>query len=114
MLQKDCSKQDSKATYNNPVHARVFQDYFRITSVVSCSHPINYRVQTSGLKRGLRQWLDVKDKRVLDLGCGLGEICWLANHMGAKSVVGVNLSQGELDFAKPYVQAQFYCQDIYG
>jgi SAM-dependent methyltransferase len=34
--------------------------------------------------------------------------------MGAKSVVGVNLSQGEIDFAKPYVQAQFYCQDIYG
>lgn len=105
------SNDDLMGMGNNSAHARVVKDYFRITSAVN-SHLGNYQDQTAGLKRGLNCWLDVKGKKVLDLGSGTGELCWLANHMGAESVVGVNLSQDEIDFAETYAQVTFICQDI--
>ncbi|MDP1955355.1 MAG: class I SAM-dependent methyltransferase [Polaromonas sp.] len=92
-------------------HQRVVNDYFKITSGVI--HSVrNYAIETAGLRRGLGRWLDVGGKKVVDLGSGTGELCWLLDSLSAASVVGVNLSQEEIDFAKPYVPVQFVCQDI--
>lgn len=92
-------------------HVRLINNYFKITSEEN-SLAGNYKVQTAGLSRGLGNWLNVKNKKIIDLGSGTGELCWLANDMGAESVVGVNLSQEEIDFAKTHVQVAFVCQDI--
>lgn len=94
-------------------HDRVISGYHEITSAVGHDHAaIDYPTATLGLKRGLGDWLEVSGKRVLDLGCGTGELCWLAREGGAIRVVGVNLSQGEIDFARSQVDADFVCQDI--
>ena len=111
MLKKSSSKEDIATTNSNSAHARVVKDYFKITSEVN-SKSDDYESQTKGLKRGLGGWLNVANKTVLDLGSGTGELCWLAHHMGAATVVGVNLSQDEIDFAKPNVKATFIQQDI--
>lgn len=94
------------------LHARIVRDYLRTTSGVSLPHAIDCQERTAGLKRGLGRWLDVKGKKVLDLGCGLGELCWLAASSGVQSIIGVNLSQGEVDYARLHIQATFICQDI--
>jgi 2-polyprenyl-3-methyl-5-hydroxy-6-metoxy-1,4-benzoquinol methylase len=94
-------------------HERVVNDYFKITSGVN-PHDGNYKEQTAGLKRGIGHWLNVKDKKILDLGSGTGELCWLAKNMGADNVIGVNLSQDEIDFSQRHVQATFVNQDILG
>lgn len=93
-------------------HARVVADYFYTTSSVSQSRTVDYAKSTDGLKRGLGDWLDVTDKSVIDLGCGTGELCWLAKHHGARKVIGVNLSKDEIEFARERVQAEFVNQDI--
>ncbi len=93
-------------------HQRIISDYYATTSAAGRDGPIDYAKRTAGLKRGLRDWLDVKGKTVLDLGCGTGELCWLALAQGASHVTGVNLSQGEIDFAAPQVDASFICQNI--
>ena len=111
MPQNANSNDDLTRSGNNSTQARMVNDYFKITSAIN-SNSGNYQKNIAGLKRGLKHWLDVKGKRVLDLGSGTGELCLLANRMGAESVIVVNLSQDEIDFAKPYVQATFYCQDI--
>ena len=43
---------------------------------------------------------DFKGKRVLDLGCGFGWHCRYAIERGAKSVVGVDLSEKMLQEAR--------------
>jgi SAM-dependent methyltransferase len=48
----------------------------------------------------------------LDLGSGTGELCWLLRDIGARRVVGVNLSREEIEFASSRVEAQFVCQDV--
>ena len=103
--------EDIASIDSNTAHSRVVKDYFKITSAVN-SKSDNYESQTKGLKRGLGGWLNVENKTVLDLGSGTGELCWLADNMGAATVVGVNLSQDEIDFAKSNVKATFVRQDI--
>lgn len=95
--------------------ARVVKSYFETTSAAGHSDAVlDYAKATAGLRRGLGSWLDVRGKRVVDLGSGKGELCWLALDAGASTVVGVNLSQGEIDFARPQVRAEFVCEDILG
>lgn len=91
-------------------HQRVVSSYFETTSKGFA--PIDYATATTGLARGLGAWFDVADKECVDLGCGLGELAWLAVDRGATRVVGVNLSQGELDVAAKHVRAEFQCADI--
>lgn len=92
-------------------HNRVIKNYFSITSGVN-TQAISYATKTAGLKRCLGALLRVNNKRVLDLGSGTGELCWLVKKMGAATVVGVNLSQEEIDFSNIYVDADFVNQDI--
>lgn len=92
---------------------RVIDDYFRITSEASTTGGEAITPEgLAGLQRRLGPWLDVTGKDVLDLGSGLGETCHLCRDAGAKSITGVNLSQGEIDFARQHVDATFVCQDI--
>ena len=49
----------------------------------------------------LRKMLpDFQSKRVLDLGCGFGWHCRFAAENGAKSVIGIDISQKMLNEAK--------------
>lgn len=43
---------------------------------------------------------DLKDKRILDLGCGFGEHCKMFVEDGAASVVGIDISEKMLEVAK--------------
>ena len=90
---------------------RVITDYFGTTSGVGASKA-GIVESAAGLRRRLGPWLDVSGKRVLDLGCGLGETCQACLDSGAIAVTGVNLSQDEVDFARKHVNAVFLRQDI--
>lgn len=109
------SKQDFHRGMNhkNSTHARVVKDYFSLTSSSAINfNDIDFPNKSSGIRRGLGDWLDVRGKIVLDLGCGTGEFSWLACDEGASEVVGVNLSEEELSIACQHVSAKFFCMDI--
>ena len=93
-------------------HRRTIEGYFETTSGRGRGPVVDFAVVTVGLKRGLGSWADVAGKEVLDLGCGTGELCWLACAGGATRVVGVNLSKGELDYARTHVDADFVQADL--
>ena len=81
-------------------HDRVVADYFRTTSAVgtACDDEVLAR-SVVGLRRRLRDWCDVGGVDVLDLGSGTGELCKLAAGLGARRVIGVNMSQEEIERA---------------
>lgn len=94
-------------------HQRVVAEYFHTTSAAGCA--LDDKVMGNSfrsLRRRLGNWWDVADKDVVDLGSGTGELCGLARTFGARSVVGVNLSEGEINFAQQRVDAVFVLQDI--
>lgn len=41
-----------------------------------------------------------KDKKILDLGCGFGDLCKFAENDGARKVVGIDISKNMIDRAK--------------
>ena len=43
---------------------------------------------------------DLKDKTILDLGCGFGEHCKRFVESGAKKVIGIDISEKMLEIAK--------------
>jgi 2-polyprenyl-3-methyl-5-hydroxy-6-metoxy-1,4-benzoquinol methylase len=47
---------------------------------------------------------DLRDKRVLDLGCGFGWHCRYAQEQGARSVIGIDLSEKMLERARSMTQ----------
>ncbi len=58
---------------------------------------------------------DLRDKRVLDLGCGFGWHCRYAVENGARSVIGVDISQKMLSAAKSKTDSekiQYLCMPI--
>jgi ubiquinone/menaquinone biosynthesis C-methylase UbiE len=58
---------------------------------------------------------DFKGRRVLDLGCGFGWHCRFAAQDGAKSVIGVDISQNMLNEARNKTKAeniQYICMPI--
>jgi len=92
---------------------RVVEDYFRITSAAAGGQGETIADDgLAGLRRRLGPWLDVAGKDVLDLGSGLGETCRICRDAGARAVTGVNLSQGEIDFARTHVDATFVREDV--
>ena len=69
--------------------------------------PATFAASMVQLKRRLGPWLAIHAKDVLDLGSGTGELCCLAQRGGAASVVGVNLSLEEIEFAQSRTSATF-------
>lgn len=94
-------------------HARVISNYFETTSAKgSAGSDAAFTSSVQGLERRLRPWFDVKGMRVVDLGSGTGELCSIAVSHGAASVVGVNMSEGEIEYARTKTVAAFVMQDI--
>lgn len=99
--------------YDKSAHQRVVEDYYHTTSAVGSVHDATaFQSSIAGLRRRLGSWLDVSGKDVVDLGSGLGELCWLAKQNGARNIVGVNLCQEEIVFARRQVDVHFVRQDI--
>ena len=94
-------------------HDRVVADYLRATSALgnACNDEVLAR-SVMGLRRRLGDWCDVGGLDVLDLGSGTGGLCKLASGLGARRVIGVNVCQDEIDFARTQMDAEFPCQDI--
>ena len=94
---------------------RIVREYFRTTSSAGQSEardgPFS-EADLKGLRRRLGRWLSVRDRDVLDLGSGTGEMCELAIRSGARSVVGVNLSADEIRYAESRTRARFVCDDV--
>ena len=56
---------------------------------------------------------DLKDKSILCIGCGTGEECEHLKSLGAKRVVGMDISKGLIDFAKKsYPDLEFQVMDM--
>ncbi len=56
---------------------------------------------------------DLKGKSVLCIGCGTGEECEHLKSLGAKRVVGIDISKGLIDFAKKsYPDLEFQVMDM--
>jgi len=72
----------------------------------------HYENSVPGLRRRLRPWLPKRGQRVLDLGCGLGELLYLCQQCGCRETVGVNLCAEEIEAARPFVQSRLECVDI--
>lgn len=65
-------------------------------------------LESAGEWHELRKMLpDFQGKRVLDLGCGFGWHCRFAVENGAKSVIGVDISQKMLNIAKSKTKSEF-------
>lgn len=90
---------------------KIILNYYRTTSSVF-DNDVDYAVYAPGIERSLSGWLDVKNKSVLDLGCGTGQLCWVLKTAGAKEVVGVNACKEEIDLARQRVDANFEVEDI--
>lgn len=87
--------------------------YYATTSSRSGSIDARHYEQSCvGLTRRLKSWLPDSGAAVLDLGCGLGELCELALARGAKLAVGVNLCAEEIELARKRVQGDFVQADI--
>ncbi|MDF2985284.1 MAG: methylase involved in ubiquinone/menaquinone biosynthesis [Eubacterium sp.] len=73
-------------------------------------------LEAAGEWHELRKMLpDFRGKRVLDLGCGFGWHCRYAVENGAKSVIGVDISQKMLSVAKSKTDTQniqYICMPI--
>ena len=48
---------------------------------------------------------EIKDRRVLDLGCGTGDLCRRIKALGAREVIGIDISRNMLEIAQKEVQA---------
>ena len=84
-----------------------FYHIIQLTENLSTSgDKIAARVQDVPL-RALRT-LDIKDKRVLDIGCRDGLFCFEAEKLGAKEVIGIDndLSMGAIEFLIPFFNSQ--------
>jgi ubiquinone/menaquinone biosynthesis C-methylase UbiE len=55
---------------------------------------------------------DVKGLTVMDLGCGSGDLCRRMNSLGAKSVIGVDISSNMLEIAQKEVPAGVSFQNL--
>lgn len=98
---------------SNKAHDLVVRNYFETTSAVgSASSEQAFAASRLSLSRRLGRWMDVSGKVVVDLGSGTGELCALALEKGAANVTGVNLSEGEVAFARQRVAANFVVDDI--
>lgn len=106
------ANKDKLSVNTGQAHARVVNDYYNVTSSADGICTGSIQEQMSGIRRGLGDWLDVKGKKVLELGSGTGGFCWLAREMGAEKVVGVNLCEDEIAVSRKLSDADFFCEDV--
>jgi SAM-dependent methyltransferase len=66
----------------------------------------DYR-QTVRMFEQLRDKVDVTGKSVLDIGCGFGPTCIYAGLKGARRVVGVDVLEERISFARRKVEREF-------
>ncbi len=90
---------------------KITVNYYKTTSS-EYDYEVNYAHFEPGIRRSLGGWLDVKDKSVIDLGCGIGQLCWVLKNMGARDIVGVNACKEEIDIAMQRVKVKFEVMDI--
>ncbi|MDR1055786.1 MAG: class I SAM-dependent methyltransferase, partial [Prevotellaceae bacterium] len=50
---------------------------------------------------------DLRNKVVLDVGCGHGSMCFYMAQSGAKKVIGVDIDAGRISFAKKYLELHY-------
>lgn len=95
------------------VSKEIIAKYFATTSSRSVDVSKNHYDQSlPGLRRRLGHWQPEPGSRVLDLGCGLGELLYLSQQVGCEELVGVNLCEEEINAARGFVNAEFHCSDI--
>lgn len=92
---------------------KITEHYFATTSSRSGSTGQEGYVRTvKAVRRRLGSWAPLPGMRVLDLGCGTGELCGMALECGAASAVGVNLCAEEVELARQRVRGEFIQADI--
>lgn len=91
----------------------IIEQYFATTSSRNVDVSKNHYDQSlPGLRRRLGHWQPKPGSRVLDLGCGLGELLYLCQQIGCKELVGVNLCVEEINAGQGFVNAEFHCNDV--
>ncbi|MDE6280311.1 MAG: methyltransferase domain-containing protein [Oscillospiraceae bacterium] len=48
---------------------------------------------------------DLRGKHILDIGCGMGQHAKQYSHMGAASVLGIDISEKMLEYARVHSRA---------
>ena len=68
----------------------------------------------------LKECGNIKEKSIIDIGCGSGRLCYLLAKENASKVVGVDYSQQMIDIAEKFVKnkgheekIQFQCVDFF-
>jgi 2-polyprenyl-3-methyl-5-hydroxy-6-metoxy-1,4-benzoquinol methylase len=85
--------------------------YHRTTSGISKAYAGELESGVAGLRRRLGTWMPPSGARLLDLGCGHGELLLTLARAGVTDTTGVNLSQDELVVARSLVASEFVCGD---
>lgn len=94
---------------------QVTERYFETTasrSFVGDDH--HYNEASRQLRHRLRGWLpDDRSGRVLDIGCGCGELLYLLEAEGFRDTVGVDLSREQLARASEFVGSGLHLRDAH-
>jgi 2-polyprenyl-3-methyl-5-hydroxy-6-metoxy-1,4-benzoquinol methylase len=65
----------------------------------------NFTEENSKLYKHIVKDKDIINKIVLDLGCGYGWFCLMAEERGAKKIYGVEITEKDLETAKKYINS---------
>ena len=79
--------------------------------MASMNIPEDINTRAEAMWRIISQKIDFRGKRVIDLGCGGGEMLWRAYVAGAKKVLGVD-KENKLDKLFHADFLSFLCEDI--
>lgn len=91
MINKPENIYDKNIFFNNYINLRNDQDNVSANEIIEM--PAIYK-----------ELPDLKNKKVLDLGCGYGNNCKKAIDLGASYVLGTDISEKMIDLAKKIIQ----------